>query len=93
MSFLTDEPLRIEIPPKCSWEDEGDELPPTPHWKPLSPVLPPMPASPPIPAFGMWREALPQVDGTFDEETDEDDDSLLDDEAVLARSEAILRRK
>ena len=62
-SFSTDEPLTY-LPPKCSWEDEGDDLPELPPWKPLSPVpmevdspvdLPPMPASPPIPAFGIWR--------------------------------------
>ena len=25
------------MPPKCAWEDEGDDLPETPTWRPLSP--------------------------------------------------------
>ena len=28
----------IALPPKCSWEDEGDEVSELPEWKPLSPL-------------------------------------------------------
>ena len=51
----------MALPPKCSWEDEGDDLPPLPEWKSLSP--------PPSPVKDM---VIPQLDGVEDESDDEE---------------------
>lgn len=37
VAWLKYEPI-VELPPRCSWEDEGDDLPELPEWKPLSPL-------------------------------------------------------
>ena len=40
-AWLKYQPI-VALPPRCSWEDEGDELPELPEWKPLSPLPSPM---------------------------------------------------
>ena len=49
------EPI-VALPPKCSWEDEGDELPELPEWKALSPLPSPAKESAPSEASSVQSE-------------------------------------